>query len=128
MPRYAPGGVITPADYREAQAKAMTEDQLLRAVRSHASQLGWRTMHQLHSRGTEPGWPDLVLVRKGRLLIRELKTIRGRLTPTQVGWLNDLTAAGVDAGVWRPDQLLSGQILNELTTTKVTHSEPRRTP
>lgn len=106
---------ITTSDYRAAQAAAMSEDELLATVREIAATLGWRTMHQLHSIGTEPGWPDLVLVRDRRLLIRELKSMRGRVTPAQDVWLTELALTGVDAGVWRPDQLLSGLILTELS-------------
>ncbi|MCK9249990.1 MAG: VRR-NUC domain-containing protein [Solirubrobacteraceae bacterium] len=48
------------------------------------------------------GWPDLVLVRDGELLVRELKTDRGRLGPGQQDWLDRLAACGVDVAVWRP--------------------------
>lgn len=63
---------------------------------------GWRVMHHLISRGTEPGWPDLVLTRPPELLIVELKAERGRVTPAQRTWLDDLAACGVEVHVWRP--------------------------
>jgi len=106
---------ITTSDYRAAQARAMTEDELLQTVRDMAATLGWRTYHTHDSRRSETGWPDLVMVRDRRLLVRELKSMRGRVTPAQDTWLTELALAGVDAGVWTPDQLLSGQILNELS-------------
>ncbi len=109
------GSTITTAQYLDAQAKAMSEDHLLRTVKAMATRLGWRTMHQLHSIGTEPGWPDLVMVRDERLVIRELKSMKGRLTPAQLGWLAALTDAGVDVGVWRPADLLNGTILRQLS-------------
>jgi hypothetical protein len=49
------------------------------------------------------------------VLFRELKTQRGRVTAEQREWLHALLAAGQDAGVWRPEDLLSGRIQRELT-------------
>jgi len=106
---------ITTTQYLAAQAQAMSEDELLATVRDMAETLGWHTYHTHDSRRSETGWPDLVMVRDRRLLIRELKSMRGRVTPAQDTWLTELALAGVDAGVWRPDQLLSGQILAELS-------------
>lgn len=63
---------------------------------------GWATMHQLDSRGTEAGWPDLVLLRPPELLIVELKSERGKVTQAQERWLADLSACGVETSVWRP--------------------------
>lgn len=48
------------------------------------------------------GFPDLVLVRPGELLVRELKTDTGTVAPEQQAWLDALAQAGVDVGVWRP--------------------------
>lgn len=62
--------------------------------------------------GDGTGYPDLTIARD-RLLVRELKTAKGRLTPAQRLWLERLTAAGVDAGVWRPSQWL--EIVDTLT-------------
>jgi hypothetical protein len=48
-------------------------------------------------------------------MFRELKTERGRLSDDQRTWLRALTAAGIDAAVWRPADLLAGRVLHELT-------------
>jgi len=63
---------------------------------------GWSWQHQTISRRSNPGWPDLVLVREPVILFRELKTERGKVTKAQQEWLDRLTACGLDAGVWRP--------------------------
>jgi len=64
---------------------------------------GWRTYHPFDSRRSTPGWPDLVLVRRGRLLVAELKTATGRVSADQQAWLTDLSACpGVEVFVWRP--------------------------
>ena len=72
--------------------------------------------HTYDSRRSEPGFPDLVLVstRQGRILFRELKTDKGRVSPDQRKWIDGLTAAGGDAGVWRPEDLRSGRVTREL--------------
>ena len=81
-----------------------------------AKALGWEHYFTQNSRRSPEGFPDLVLVHTspGRLLFRELKTAKGRLTPKQRHWLRILTAAGEDAAVWRPADWFNGRIEDEL--------------
>lgn len=74
---------------------------------------GWAVHFTHTSKHSPSGWPDLVLVRGQRLLVRELKTARGRLTAAQWDWLLALQRAGVDVGVWRPS--MWAEIQQELT-------------
>lgn len=83
-----------------------------------ATMLGWRIHHDRRqdlSIGGDAGFPDLVLARDGRIVFAELKTLKGRLTPAQVGWLEALTGHAGFGGqvtsyisgprevyVWRP--------------------------
>lgn len=68
-----------------------------------ATWTGWRSYHTHDSRRSNPGFPDLVLVRDGRLLFVELKSERGTLNPAQRVWLAELRRCpGVEAYVWRP--------------------------
>ena len=53
----------------------------------------------------DPGFPDLVLARGGELLIVELKSQKGELTPGQFEWLT--TLAAVEAAVG-PEKLIVG--------------------
>jgi len=62
---------------------------------------GWRTPVQADG----AGFPDLTLVRGGRLVFVELKSGRGRLSDAQRGWLTALQAAGVETYVARPADL-----------------------
>jgi hypothetical protein len=63
----------------------------------------WRVFHDQDSRRNTAGLPDLLLVRRGRLIFAELKTETGRLTADQNAWLLDLSACpGVEVHVWRP--------------------------
>ncbi len=51
------------------------------------------------------GFPDCVLVRRGTLMVRELKSGKARLTGEQREWIEALKACGVDAGVWHDDDI-----------------------
>jgi len=114
-------GLITPEEHAAAVASQMKEAALQSQVLALAFDLRWRAYHTFDSRRSQPGFPDLVLVsvHYGRVLWRELKTERGRLTNAQRFWLSDLQAAGQDAGVWRPSDLISGRVLVDLTTKEV---------
>ncbi len=64
---------------------------------------GWRVYHAHDSRRSEPGFPDLCMVRAPRVVYAELKTDTGRLGPEQVCWIEELKACpGVEVYVWRP--------------------------
>jgi len=72
-------------------------------VRAYAQLNQWLCYHTHDSRRSAPGFPDLVLVRGGRLLFAELKTDRGIVTLPQREWLAALTEANrVETHVWRP--------------------------
>ena len=94
----------------------MTEDQLKTAIIQLAELNGWmvysiRRSDQARVQGhTGKGFPDLVLVRGGRILYRELKTERGKETDAQLAWLNALCEAGADVAIWRPARWLDGTI------------------
>lgn len=62
----------------------------------------WAHFHPLNMRGSDAGWPDLVLARAPELLVVELKTDKGRLSQAQRDWLDLLAACGVECHVWRP--------------------------
>jgi hypothetical protein len=70
--------------------------------------------HTHDSRRSEPGFPDLVLVRHERLLFVELKSGKGKLTPAQAQWFGRLSQAGASVRVWRPSDWLDGTIEREL--------------
>ena len=74
------------------------------------------TYHNPDSRRSQAGFPDLVLISssRGRALFRELKTEDGRVRPKQQSVLLAMVAAGLDADVWRPQDLKSGRIVKDL--------------
>lgn len=87
----------------------MTERQLQQAIVDCARLLGWRSYHTFDSRRSEPGFPDLVLVRD-RVVFAELKSERGRLTREQRAWAAALAAAGAEWHCWRPEDWTSGNV------------------
>jgi len=95
---------------------SMTEDQLLAAIREYATLKKWLCYHTRDSRRSEPGFPDLVLTRGGRLIFAELKKEGEYPTKEQRKWLLQLDKVAnnwnesVDAYVWYPSDWLSGKI------------------
>lgn len=86
-----------------ADVVRMTEAHWQRQVVAYAELMKWRAYHTHDSRRSNPGFPDLVLVRRPRVVWVELKADRGRLTSDQRDWLDDLRACGQEVFVWRPN-------------------------
>ncbi len=104
----------------------MTENELMGAVIEMIEWTHGRYYHTYESRRSNPGWPDLVIAYPGRLLVRELKTAKGKVTAEQSIWLALLAGAGLDTGVWRPADLRSGRISSELQQAKRAGKESLR--
>jgi len=88
-------------------ALEQSEEQFLAAVREYAELLGWLRYHTHRSDRSEAGFPDLVLVRSGRMILAELKSEKGRATKAQLAWLEELRlvaehSAAVQVFLWRP--------------------------
>lgn len=100
----------------------MSERAFQASILDLAGRLGWKSAHFHDSRRevTRPGgkklvigdkaaagFPDLVLVRTHRMILAELKTELGKLSPAQSEW-GELLAYfaemtdGVEYFVWRP--------------------------
>jgi signal-transduction protein with cAMP-binding, CBS, and nucleotidyltransferase domain len=92
---------VTIADPRAFIDASMTEEEWLQQVRELARLKGWRIYHTRDSRRSDPGFPDLVLVRGDRLIFAELKREKGRLTESQRTWLAALEETA-ETHVWRP--------------------------
>lgn len=109
-------------EYRMAMAKTMSESTLQTRVEQLARELGWLFYHTHDSRRSQAGFPDVVFLHptSGRLVVRELKTMKGTASADQKKWLAAFEVAGVDAGIWRPIDLLDETILNTLTQTRST--------
>jgi hypothetical protein len=68
----------------------MTEAQWQQQVIDLAKLGGWRSYHTFDSRRSAPGFPDLVLLRPPELVFVEVKAEKGKTTPEQDAWLEDL--------------------------------------
>ena len=78
----------------------MTEKAFQSDVMRVAKMLGWLCYHTYDSRRSASGFPDLVLVRE-RILYRELKVGKNKLSPTQELWRDSIMDAGGDWAEWR---------------------------
>lgn len=109
------------ASMPDPRAAAMTEAQLDTAIEKIAAFLGLLSYHTWTAVHSPRGWPDRVYaVRAGQratgLMFRELKRQGKNPTAAQQMWLDAITAAGLDADVWRPEDLLSGRVTRELAS------------
>lgn len=85
------------------QGDDLPEAVLMSQVRALAQRFGYRVYHTRDSRGSDEGFPDLVLVGPERIIFAELKTRTGKLTERQAVWLDMLRHTGkVDVYLWRP--------------------------
>lgn len=80
----------------------MTEAQWMAQVVKYAKLMHWRVYHTYRSDRSEAGFPDLVLVRRPRVVFAELKAQRTPVTGAQRDWLADLRACGQETYLWRP--------------------------
>lgn len=69
----------------------------------YARLMGFLCYHTFNSQRSEPGYPDLTMVRE-RVVFAELKVGKGRVTAAQTRWLERLQRAGAEAYVWRGPQ------------------------
>jgi len=87
-----------------------TEAEFQETVIEIARALGWRVSHTHDSRRSNPGFPDLTLVRNGVLLFMELKSEKGKPTQPQIAWLIDLgklttSHPDIHVGCFRPSDM-----------------------
>lgn len=101
--------MTTAAAYRMALLEQMSETTFQSEVIGMASDLDWYAFHHPDSRkDTKAGLPDLTLLhlRTGRIIFAELKTMTGRLRPSQRRFLEAaLLDSSNELALWRPSDL-----------------------
>ena len=107
-------------EYRDLEAKAMTEAQLQTKVISLAKDLDWQVAHIRAAQKADGSWavpyeghvglPDLILARGRRLIAVELKSQRGGFRAGQQEWLT-AGGLGVNTFLWRPSDWLNGTVM-----------------
>jgi hypothetical protein len=91
----------------------MSEKRFQAKVKRLAELCGWLPYHTFDSRCSDPGFPDLVLVRRGRGIAAELKCDGEDPRPDQQRWLDEFAAIpGFLAVCWHPQDM--DQIVQEL--------------
>lgn len=70
-----------------------------------AHMFGWWVYHTHDSRRSQPGFPDLVLIREPEIIYVELKTEKGQLSAEQNVVIGKLNNCGQETYVWRPRHL-----------------------
>lgn len=86
----------------------MTEDQLLQGVTDALTAYRWRWSHARRSDKAlmmgHQGVPDIIAARNGRVLLIELKSETGVLSPDQLAWMAEMPHPGyaLTALVLRP--------------------------
>lgn len=83
-------------------AEDISERDFMAEVVAFAKSRGWLVYHTQNSRRSEPGFPDLVMLKGESCLVAECKTATGQLTADQATWLDGFQAAGIPAYCWRP--------------------------
>lgn len=112
----------------EKKCRAMTEEQLSEAVVEYAEREGWlvffipdwiwrlvfasmKRRRRGDRRWAKPGYPDLTMVKDGRLVIVELKSEKGEAREVQQRWLDELARVpGIEVYLWKPSHWLSGVV------------------
>lgn len=85
----------------------MREKDLQATIIEAAKLFKYQVYHTYDSRRSTEGFPDLVIAGNGRLFIWELKSQDGRVTDTQMKWLESFSAVTTrpNAAVIRPNDL-----------------------
>ena len=96
----------TPEDRSTAEAKL--QDDII----DLAKKTGWRYWHDSSRKKNRKGWPDLVLLRGGRMVVAELKRQQYKPNESQQAWLDAFSAVAeaasaqgadiISVHVWRP--------------------------
>ena len=81
--------------FRERWPSCRVSPQSIRSRRAELRRRVWSSIP------ASAGWPDLALCRPPRFLAVELKARRGRLSPEQVRWLEDLSRCNIETYCWR---------------------------
>lgn len=100
----SPRGI--PLTAAQRLARQISEERFMNDVIDYAVLCGWRLIYHVPDsrRVTSAGFPDLVMVRNGRLLFIECKKVGGVLSLAQNAWLFELgKVPGVEVTVATPE-------------------------
>lgn len=98
----APDDLITADEAWAIEARSMSEHEFQAKVVEHAKANGFLVYHTWNSRNSASGFPDLCMVRDGRLIFAELKREDETMSEPQIIWYEALGDAGSEVYLWRP--------------------------
>lgn len=86
----------------------ISEKEFLQQIMTLCKLTGTLVYHTHDSRHSQSGFPDLVMIKEGRLTFAELKSESGKLTVEQAVWLEELKRVTEPPVVrlWRPSDWL----------------------
>lgn len=79
----------------------ITEKQFEGQVKDLAKLFGYLYYHTWRSIHSPGGFPDVVMVRGERIIMAELKSEKGVISPKQEEWLEALKETPVEVFLWR---------------------------
>ena len=92
----------------DAVKKDLREKDLREQIRDLCKVMGWKFYFTWTSIHSPRGLPDLVLCKPPRLIMAELKTEKGQVSPHQQAWLDALSGCpSVEVYLWRPSDIES---------------------
>ena len=97
--------MIDASDALKLDLNTTRERDFQHSVVELAELYGWMIYHTYDSRRSNPGFPDLVMVRDNRVIFAELKTMKGKVTKHQERWLEALAKTQVEVKLWRPSDI-----------------------
>lgn len=95
-------GLVPELRKRRKDAAKLTEKEFQTQVIALAKLNGWLVYHTHDSRRSEPGFPDLVLVKGAQLIFAELKLDYARTSIEQDRWIDALSHTPARVLVLRP--------------------------
>lgn len=95
--------LLTVEESQALMLDAIPEGSFQAQLVAEAVRWGWKVHYTTISLRSPTGWLDLFMVRGTRMVAAELKSMRGKLSEKQRGWLVAWAATGkVEAYVWNP--------------------------
>ena len=93
----------TRSEYQKIHDRSISEAALQKSLIEVAEMHGWQIHHEVDSRRSNPGLPDLICAHPNHgVVFIELKAERSYLRPAQKEWRDALTMAGANYYVFRP--------------------------
>lgn len=110
--------------HRHNLMNTITEQAFQQNILELAHLTGWLTYHTFDSRRSQPGFPDMVMVKDSSLLFVETKSEKGKPSPEQMRWLEALrNVERISSHLWKPtdwhtlEHVLKGDTDSTVSTT-----------